>query len=548
MSNSHSRWSVEHTDSVSPTRSKRISTGFLPKPPPPECPQVIQTVHKRSPFGALLSRTLPNYSGHYPVGVCDVEVPIPKQSFGEFKHKSMPDAAAGLTIDTVLFTLFYPTETVNTNQRVVWFPRLRQTIDGFLRMANRTPNWAMKTVVYPAAAAAIYGTTFPAVEHAPLRQAPPKTQWPLMIFSHGVGCSRLMYSAFCGEMASRGYIVAAIEHRDGTGPSSRITNADGCTTRLDWLDWKDLAWPQPEQPKNDTTLRHVQLDVRLAEVQGVLDVMKKITNGDVVAQTRLTQAQTSFEWARWKCVNTHRPVMAGHSFGGTLGMAAASDPRFTFSQVVVMDPAVQRMYPWDGHINVPFLALNSEEWMLGHEFPLFREMLPQIARPSVFLIPGSTHPSFSDVFLILPPYINKLTGLRAEAHHVVDTMIKLVDKFLDGLTEEVRANSREISGDLILERGLLSSMSSVSIISTAAPTPMGSPDLNFNSPHFSADGVTGVKSKPKKMRKTLGRLGDIGELVSYRLEADLERMKIENNSELAKAGMSRVRKRTNSKL
>ena len=43
-------------------------------------------------------------------------------------------------------------------------------------------------------------------------------------------------------MASRGYVVAAIEHRDGTGPSSRITNAEGQQKILDWLDWKDLQY------------------------------------------------------------------------------------------------------------------------------------------------------------------------------------------------------------------------------------------------------------------------------------------------------------------
>lgn len=41
-------------------------------------------------------------------------------------------------------------------------------------------------------------------------------------------------------MASRGYIVAAIEHRDGTGPSSKIVNSEGEKKVLDWLDWKDL--------------------------------------------------------------------------------------------------------------------------------------------------------------------------------------------------------------------------------------------------------------------------------------------------------------------
>lgn len=95
----------------------------------------------------------------------------------------------------------------------------------------------------PVAAAAIWGTTFPAHANATLRPPPsPEQKWLFILFSHGVGCSRLMYSSLCGELASRGYVVAAIEHRDGTGPSSTITTSDGVTRQLDWLDWRDLEW------------------------------------------------------------------------------------------------------------------------------------------------------------------------------------------------------------------------------------------------------------------------------------------------------------------
>ena len=134
-------------------------------------------------------------------------------------------------------------------------------------MAKRTPNFWYRMVACesqtphicasshlsastdPTAAAAIHGTTFPAAKEAPLA-TPPATpvagslhydgKWPVMLFSHGVGCSRLMYSAFCGEMASRGFIVAVLEHRDGTSPSSTIAAADGTTTIVDWVQWSDL--------------------------------------------------------------------------------------------------------------------------------------------------------------------------------------------------------------------------------------------------------------------------------------------------------------------
>lgn len=69
-------------------------------------------------------------------------------------------------------------------------------------------------------------------------------------------------------------------------------------------------------------------------------------------------------------------------------MAAAADERFDFSKVVVFDPAVQRLHPWNGKIPNPtqFLAINSEEFAFGAEFPMLVEMLDNIELSNVFLI------------------------------------------------------------------------------------------------------------------------------------------------------------------
>lgn len=91
----------------------------------------------------------------------------------------------------------------------------------------------------------IYGVTFPGLPSAPLLRPTSSSgneenKYPLVLFSPGVGTSRLMYSAICSEIASRGYVVAALEHRDGTSPASTVLLPNGETRTISWLQWSDL--------------------------------------------------------------------------------------------------------------------------------------------------------------------------------------------------------------------------------------------------------------------------------------------------------------------
>lgn len=54
----------------------------------------------------------------------------------------------------------------------------------------------------------------PALWQAPLLEG--DETFPVIVLSHGIGGNRTTYSAYCCELASRGFIVAAVEHRDGT--------------------------------------------------------------------------------------------------------------------------------------------------------------------------------------------------------------------------------------------------------------------------------------------------------------------------------------------
>ncbi len=52
--------------------------------------------------------------------------------------------------------------------------------------------------------------SIPALWHVPLLA---DTRLPILIFSHGLGAMRTTYSSFCCDMASHGFLVAAVEHR-----------------------------------------------------------------------------------------------------------------------------------------------------------------------------------------------------------------------------------------------------------------------------------------------------------------------------------------------
>ena len=204
-------------------------------------------------MGVVTSR-LPKYAGQHDVGSYDIEVVLERpRTFGSAYlvagDEVTSHAANGttttlkdgrklrpaLTMESVLFTLFYPCEGAASSSRRVtrphWIERpVSRTARGWLRFANARANVSPKRLhTYILLAFAwLFGSriAIPAVQSGKLKKAD-KSKLPLVIFSHGLAGNRKVYSQYCGELASRGYVVAAIEHRDGTAPSTTILGRDG---------------------------------------------------------------------------------------------------------------------------------------------------------------------------------------------------------------------------------------------------------------------------------------------------------------------------------
>ena len=90
---------------------------------------------------------------------------------------------------------------------------------------------------------------------------------------------------------------------------------------MNFINWAQLDWPDlAEQPKDDTILRHEQIKLRTAEIEECLRVMGELSDG-TCQYSNDSGPTCTFPplWTQesWKSINIKKPIMAGHSLGGS---------------------------------------------------------------------------------------------------------------------------------------------------------------------------------------------------------------------------------------
>jgi predicted dienelactone hydrolase len=138
-----------------------------------------------------------------------------------------------------------------------------------------------------------------AVQGAPMAAGP---AWPVILFSPGYGAPRAFYAGLAADLASRGYVVLAVDHPFEVAVTQL---ADG-----------RVAAPAQDEGRTDAdrvAYMNRQVLVRAADLRFVLDQLTRPNRLPPILAGRLDPS---------------RVAAAGHSFGGaTAALVASQDPR-----------------------------------------------------------------------------------------------------------------------------------------------------------------------------------------------------------------------------
>ncbi|ETR99321.1 PAF acetylhydrolase [Trichoderma reesei RUT C-30] len=422
----------------------------------------------------LLAHPLPAYTGRFDVGAVDIEVPLDKPRLVTetvFKDSGEP----AFEHKTTLFTVYYPVDkgVREHRPRHDWIARpISLTAEGYAKFAG-VNNFIVRPIFTFALWLIAGGITIPAKVDVPLLNSTDDDDdvvpepFPVMVFSHGDASSRTDYTNFVGEMASRGYVVAAVEHRDGSGPGSLMRIHGEPDKKI--LHFKE-AELESVPPMDRAKYKYDQLAFRDAEILHAVAVLRAINDGkgeDVYRRNSRLEGAHLHAWAGR--LDLGNLTIGGHSFGATGALQALKHAPSDANPAVggiIFDPG-KESGPLNAVIDVPLLIVHSNTWSKHKSafygrphFDTVKELALGVLRripshASWFLTSiGTSHPSVSDAPLLEPLLLSWTTGSSLDTKEAMKEYVRVADDFWHFLRTSRDTNtsrSVEAGGPAVLD-------------------------------------------------------------------------------------------------
>lgn len=211
-------------------------------------------------------------------------------------------------------------------------------------------------------------------------------KFPLLIFSHGFGVSRANYTAILEELASHGYIVAAIDH-----PYAGLTILP---------DGRVLSFTADKRGEEATVERVESM------AQDAVFVLDKLSD------------KNAFDGRFANRINFKKVGMFGHSLGGAAALEICRSSSDRFKACADLDGSVWGKVETEGvnrpylvMLNVPGEARRPPEAMRKQRDAEWSAIVSKKnTRAYIVKIDGTFHFSFSDFPFIVPDSLLKKSG------------------------------------------------------------------------------------------------------------------------------------------
>ncbi|KAL7748581.1 hypothetical protein RI367_005992 [Sorochytrium milnesiophthora] len=396
----------------------------------------------------------PAYSGPYAVGVHDFEWADPN-----FDRSQMVTDT-----DTLFVRIFYPCEPDESLHRPHWLGKHEAIGYGDFVKLPRAVSWSLFNTTFaftrlPAYLNARLAAARPAADGETASPQPPK--FPVMVFSHGLGGCKGSYSYFCGDYASRGFVVMAVEHRDRSACISLSRGKEQVTYQ---------RAPVSNLGHDDYAFRNSQVRHRAAEVLKVAELLEHLNSAhpphNELLRTRPdtegaadTNMSTTTGPAFTDRLDLANMVACGHSFGGATMLTVLQRPRKSLSGGdgnpahhpfhcgFVMDPW---MFPVDKSqpLTVPVIISSSESFQWQQNIIDTYKVASTHPDSIVFTLSGTGHQNHSDFPLLLPGLLRKggmsgksdpLTALRRNNIAGLSFMMRYLDSGVVEMYEDADA-------------------------------------------------------------------------------------------------------------
>lgn len=281
------------------------------------------------------------------------------------------------TRESSFLRLYYPSRG-NNHHEALWIPN-REYFFGLSKVIGT--NFLKGRILN-----LLFGSkTIPAMWNSPLRTG---EKYPLIIFSHGLGAFRTLYSAIGIDLASHGFIVAAVEHRDKSA-SATYYFKDQSAAKAKNKTWMYIKMLKQE----DSSERNKQVRQRAKECSQALNLILDINSGKPVknilklpfAIKQLTDS-----------VDVNKIAIMGHSFGGaTVLQTLSEDKRFRCGIALDawMFPLGDEVYP---RIPQPLFYINSEQFQYRENIEKMEQSCLPGKERKMITIRGSVHQNFAD--------------------------------------------------------------------------------------------------------------------------------------------------------